>query len=328
MAGSFAALRAKSGDAIEHLQKMFEKEKSKGRKDPILDDETFYNTTHIRGTDGVGSVTLRFLPAPEDEFDPYVTWEEYQFQGTGGWYINRNRKSLGDRDPAYEYNGTIFGDKSLTKEERKAKLLMLRSFYVGNVLIIKDKNKPENEGKVFKWRWGNQIHNMIQAAISPNAELDAKAEKFDPFDPLDGHNFVLRVTTKKIGGKDVPSYEKSTFESNQGRDKTSVVENPEDFDAIWAQEHKLAPLKDPSMWKSYDELKKEFDRVMGLNQNFLDEDRPEKPTQTKKPASKPEQKAASKPVDDEIPDFEETTDEKATEFQSSDDDDWFNKNFK
>lgn len=324
MAGSFAALRAKQGNTIEAQLAKIEKDHGGGRKDPLLEDETFWDTTHIRDKSGSGSAVVRFLPATEGEDSPYVTWEEYQFEGPNGWYINRSRMSLGagEKDPVYAYNGDIFR-KYKDLEERKKRLLGRRRWYVANIHVITDPNKPENEGKNFKWRFGPQVFNMIKDAMAPDLKLNPGAKAIDPFDPFEGANFTLRVITKQFNGKGVPNYEKSSFGT-----PISMVENPEDFDVIWAKQYPLAPIMDPKHWDSYENLVKRFNEVMGINQNFLDSDEPisqeAKARAAKTTAASEPKKSMQEEMDDSLPDdVVEAATPQASEFQSSDDDDWF-----
>lgn len=339
MAGSFAALRAKQGNALERIQNKISAQKSNGRGDPTLQDETFWNIDHVRGPDGVGAAIVRFLPAAEGEDDPFITWIEYQFQGPNGWYINRSRTSLGpnEKDPVYEYNGRLFKDKTISEDDRKKRLLGRRQFYVANILVIKDPNKPENEGKVLKWKFGPQIFNIIESAMFPDKNLFPDAVEINPFDPIDGANFVLRVTTKQIGNppKAVPSYEKSSFNP-----PAPLVKDADDFDAIWARQYKLRPLNAPDQYDTYENLLNRFNEVMGINQNFLDRDDRNQAIAnqaqgTTQAAAKrqenlnvtetPEQTTIQEQLGDEIPDFPKTTTQPAaSEFTSADDDNWFN----
>lgn len=313
---SFAELRAKQGNALEKIKNRISEQKVKGN--PAIDDETYWDISHVRGKEGVGSAVVRFLPATDGEDVEYVSWEEYAFQGPSGeWYINRNRKSLSanEKDPVYEYNGKIFADKSLGEEERKKRLLGRRRYTVANILIVKDPNKPENEGKVKKWKFGPQIFGMIEESMFPNKELNPTAVSVNPFDPIEGANFILRVTTKKIGNKDVPSYEKSGF------DAPTPLCAIEDFDAIWKQQHKLLPLVDRSQWDTYENLVQRFNQVMGIGANVMDSNEPVRKATTT--ATAQPKTTASQDMNDEIPFIKgASTHTQAKEFDDNDDE-WF-----
>lgn len=261
MSKSFANLRNQFASSTQ-LKDKFASLKSGNTR---TEDETFYTLKHVRGEDGNGRVIMRFLPQAPDgngglEPDAFVRLYRYSFKGKNGqWYINESPMTIGLPDPCYEYNGTVFGDESLTDNQKKAKLIRRATEYIANVLIIEDKMRPENNGKVFKFKYGPMIHEIIEKAMFPEFEADAPIEVFNPFT---GANFDLRVITKTITGSDgkpvkVPSYEKSVFMA-----PSSIVENPDDFEAIWKQQYKLAPLVDPSVFKSYEKLEEEFNRAM------------------------------------------------------------------
>lgn len=338
MASTFAALRAKQQKSPQDLQKKFQDAKG-GAKDPTEDDVTFWSPKHIRGADGNGLAVIRFLPALENDEEFVRIWE-YVFKGPSGkWYINLSRQTLGnsESDPAYEYNGKLFADKSMTKEQRAKKLLKRNTNYVANIYVVKDPQKPENEGKVFKWKFGGQIFNIIEDAMFPK-QLEGEEEVRDPiavFDPFEGRNFTVRAYTKSIpntrgeGNVDVPSYEKSSFGT-----KNTALCSEEEFEAIFAQQYSLKELISEDKFKSYAELKVIFDAAMGTEKkNFLDSDEPIGPGKTEEVKQERVQSFKEK-ISDEIPDFEShNTENPAPEEEVSsqpvesgdDDDNWFNE---
>jgi hypothetical protein len=229
----------------------------------------------------------------------------------------------------FAYNGEIFKDKSLTKEERKKRLLGRREHYTANILVISDPNKPENEGKVLKWKFGAQVFNIVNAAMFPEF---ASVKAINPFDPVEGANFHFRVYTKKIPNprtgetSAVPSYEKSGFAA-----PSEMFADLADFDKIWHQQHKLAGIVAEDQFKSYEDLKREFDRAMGTEaKSFLDTDEPLRKAEPKEKVSakaKEPKKTLAEEIDDEIPfgnDLDDAPTSKASEFDSDGDDDWFN----
>lgn len=326
---SFAELRAAQAETLEKLLNQSNKAKGTSNRPPDMEDETFYDATHVRGKEGTGFVRGRLLSAIPGEDENFVHWFEYQFQGPGGWYIQRSRQSLGsnEKDPVYEYNGAIFADKSLTKDQIKKKLLGRRSFYVVQWQVIKDPNKPENEGKIFKWKVGPQIFNVIDNAmkgelIDPSSDEGAKIPAFNPFNPVIGRDFIFRVTTKMIEGKEVPSYETSSF----AKEPSSLVDSEEEFNELVTRQYSLKEVNDDKHYKSYETLKRIFDKAMGLEaKSFLDTDEPierDEPVKKQTKAAKP----ASEELNDSIPGLEDDKPEpKATEFEKTDDDDWFNQ---
>lgn len=268
---SYAEIKKNRGSSEERMKAQIDKlaEKNSG-VNTQLENETFLDISHVRGKDGTGSMVLRWLPAPENEDNDFVSYFEYFFEGPGGWYVQKGRNSLGKdfKDPVKEYNDSIFRNRTLTDDERKKKLLGRKQNYVSNVLVIKDANKPENEGKVFRFKYGPQIFKILEAAQFPKPVVgleDETPRKVSVWDPFEGANFHLIVTSKQVGSKQVPSYEDSKFASKD----SSIVKQPEDFDVIWKSQYSLEHLMKESAFKTYDELVCEFNRAMGYNEGAM-----------------------------------------------------------
>lgn len=289
-------------------------------------DETYWTTKHVAGPDGTGEAIIRFLPAPPDgngeqEPDDIVKYFNFSISRSGKYYINRGRNTLGadERDPANEYNNSIWARKDLTKDEKKKKLVNRAEYYIANIYVVKDPHKPENEGKVFRWKFGRQIYNMINLQIFPKFETDPSVNVFDPEEGADFHfRITKRTVPDSITGenKQIPTYENSKFALPSKR--WSV----EDFNTIWEQEYSLQSEIAPDKFKSYEDLKKQFDRVIEEPKNFLDSDEPiSNYKQQNSSKAKEETKTVEEEINDEIP--WETND--SNESKDDDTDDWFSK---
>jgi hypothetical protein len=340
---SYSSFRAKND--IATLQNRFNK--LDGKRDFSDLDDTYWTTTHVAGAEGVGEAIVRFLPAPPkpndsegtgitQEPDNIVKYFNFSIRKNGKMYINRGRNTLGsdEPDPANDYNKSIWERKDLSKDEKKKLLINRGEYYIANILVIKDVNRPENEGKVFRWRFGRQIYNMINAQLFPEFETD---KPINVFDPIDGANFHFRVTSKTIPDsvtgelRRVPNYENSKFAS------PSALCSLEDFDEIWMREHSLQSEIAPSKFKPYDELKKQLDRVMGTEEkSFLDEPVTQRPKEkSTAPVTSPRESAvkpAETASDDDAPWFQEEVAQPAdsvaattTTATAADDDDWFSR---
>lgn len=310
------------------------------KRDPTADDPNFWTTDHVIGESGSGYARIRFLPPSENETDAYVFYHEHIFQGEDHWYVNRSRTTLGssEKDPVFEYNGKFFKDKTLTKEERMKRLLPRKTNYVANIYVIEDPNKPENEGRVFKFKFGPQVFSILHAAMFPETALD---KEINPFDPFEGHTFIFKAYLKSIpqAKEPVPSYDKSSFEASP----SSIVDNPDDFDAIWHSQFSLLEEIAPSKFKPYKELKARFDLVMGrISEDEYNElmgkepaEKNDEPTAEPKQQKKVERtearsepaKSLAEEMKDEIPFANDEPAEQAAETTDAadDDDDWFNR---
>ena len=127
---------------------------------------------------GVGSAIIRFLPSKSSDDLPWVKLFSHYFQGPGGWYIEKSLTTLNKPDPVYEYNGTLWnsGDEALKIQARKQKR---NAAYYANIYVVKDPANPDNEGKVFLYKFGTTIFNKISEALNPKFDDE---EPIDPFD--------------------------------------------------------------------------------------------------------------------------------------------------
>jgi hypothetical protein len=131
--------------------------------------------------------------------------------------------------------------------------------YVANVLIIEDVLNPKNEGKVFLFKYGKQIHEKIMEMMFPPKTSSDKP--IIVFDPYDGATFKLKIKTKKVG-KDksgMPNYENSSFEGK------SCLED-DVIDKAMAQVYPIAEfIIAPDQVESYDSLKLKMNNFLSKN---------------------------------------------------------------
>jgi hypothetical protein len=199
---------------------------------------------------GNGYAVIRFLPAPNGEDLPFVKLYSHAFQGSGGWYIENSLTTLNQKDPVSELNselwnnGTDAGKEVARKQKRKLT-------YVSNIYVVKDPANPSNEGKVFLYKFGKKIFDKLTAAMQPEFEDE---QAIDPFDFWQGANFKLKA--KNVAG--YRNYDSSEFAA-QG----ALLTDDDEMEAIWKKQYSLAELVAADQFKSYDELKKRLDYVLG-----------------------------------------------------------------
>ena len=166
---SFADLKKNKGLAgVTKLQDELEKlnTKSDSKNSSSSSDDRFWRLQVDKS--GVGAAVIRFLPESEGDSLPWVTLYEHAFQGPGGWYIEKSRTSLGkgEKDPVFEYNNELWtsgveANKDLARKQKRTQR------YISNILVVKDPANPENEGKIFLFKYGKKIFQKIQEAMIP-----------------------------------------------------------------------------------------------------------------------------------------------------------------
>jgi len=243
---SFADLKKQSklGSLTAKLVKEVEKMNSSGGQG---DDRLWKLDVDKSGN---GYAVIRFLPAPDGEDLPFVKLYSHAFQGPGGWYIENSLTTLGGKDPVSEHNtllwnnGTDAGKDTARKQKRKLT-------YISNIYVVKDPANPENEGKVFLYKYGKKIFDKLTAAMQPEFEDE---EAIDPFDFWQGANFKLKA-------KNVAGYR--NYDSSEFTAVTPLLDDDDALEALWKKESSLQEFVGADQFKSYEDLKKRLGYVLG-----------------------------------------------------------------
>ena len=248
----FAKLKANSGKkSLESLTAELSKI-SGGQFDNSKDDRMWYPNVDKAGN---GYAVIRFLPAPGEEDMPFVRTFSHGFKGpTGSWMIENcpTTKGPAHKCPVCEgntelWNSGIESDKKIARE-RKRKLT-----FISNVLVITDQQNPENEGKVFLFKYGKKVFDKLNEAMNPQFADEAA---LNPFDLWSGANFKLKI--RNVDG--YRNYDKSEFGTS-----SPLSDDDSEMEAIWKKAHSLQEFLDPANFKSYDELKGKLVKVLGLD---------------------------------------------------------------
>ena len=240
---SFADLKRKSQNNFSYLQK--ELEKSSSGKNV---DERFWKPEVDAA--GNGYAVIRFLPATEGESIPWAKVYSHAFQGVGGWYIENSLTTINEKDPVGEVNRRLWNSGADEDKETARKQKRKLSYY-SNIYVIKDQLNPDNEGKVFLYKYGKKIHDKIVSSMQPQFEDE---EPINPFDMWKGADFRIKIQT--IGG--YWNYDKSDFAPTSplgGFDDAKLEE-------IWKQQHSLKEFTDPANFKSYEQLEERLNTVL------------------------------------------------------------------
>ena len=204
---------------------------------------------------GNGYAVIRFLPQPSVDGDDALPWVKvfnHGFQGPGGWYIENSLTTLGQKDPVSEYNSQLW-NSGIEANKEVARKQKRRLSYMANIYVVEDSKNPQNQGKVFLYKFGKKIFDKINEAMNPAFEDE---KPINPFDMWEGANFKLKI--RKVEG--YQNYDKSEFES-----PSALLDDDEKLEAIWKKEYSLKEFLAPENFKSYDELKARLDKVLGLD---------------------------------------------------------------
>jgi len=243
---SISALR--NQNSLDKLLKQVQKDESPVQEKKSYVDERLWKPNVDKA--GNGYAVIRFLPAPQGEDLPWVRVWNHAFQGpTGQWYIENSLTTLNQKDPVSEYNTQLWNsgiesDKEIARKQKR------KLQYYSNIYVVSDPSAPENEGKVFLYKYGKKIFDKLMEAMQPAFEDETA---INPFDFWEGANFKLKI--RKVDG--YWNYDKSEFES-----ASALNDDDAALEGIYNKQHSLNEFVAPSNFKSYDELKARLDAVL------------------------------------------------------------------
>lgn len=262
-------------------------------------DSRFWSVT--RDDLGNGTATVRFLPwkgMGEGDLE-YIKQYEHSFKQNGQWYIELCRTTIGDKDPVVEYCNDLWADGT-EQSKTRAREMKRKLSYIANVYIVNDPANPENNGKVFLFKFGAKIFEKLKDSIEPKFDDEVAV---NPFDVFEGANVKLRMT--KVDNQ--TNWSKTTIESPSALcdgDEEKMVE-------VLNMTYGLKEFLDPSRFKEYDVLEERLMKVVKGSgsrkpNNSFDPDADvfdsARPRQERE-ASAPRMREAASTDDDDIDEF-------------------------
>ena len=227
----------------------------------LLSKAESLNKTDVRGADeriwkpevdkaGNGYAVIRFLPAPDGEDLPWAQVWSHAFQGPGGWYIENSLTTLGKKDPVSDLNRTLWNSGNDADKETARKQKRKLSYY-SNIYVISDPANPENEGRVFLYKFGKKIFDKLTEAMQP---AFADETPINPFDFWKGADFKVKI--RKVEG--YWNYDKSEF----AEPSTLKGFNDSELETLWKQQYSLTDFTAPDKFKTFEELETRLQTVL------------------------------------------------------------------
>lgn len=254
-------------------------------------EERFWKPTRDKA--GNGYAVIRFLPAPDGEDLPWTRYWDHGFQGpTGLWYIENSLTTIGQDDPVSELNSKLW-NTGLESDKEVARKQKRRLHYVSNVYVVSDPANPQNEGKVFLYKFGKKIFDKLMEAMQPQFDDE---QPINPFDMWEGADFKIKI--RNVEGW--VNYDKSEFASSAallGGDDSKLEE-------VYKGVYSLKEFTDPSSFKSYAELKAKLNKVLGT---VADEPVQSAPVRSEPVAEPPRQREETHEVVDTASDDDDDT---------------------
>jgi len=237
MSTSFAALKQQRQTSLDALTK--ELTKLNAPSAGSEEDNRFWKPSVDKA--GNGMATIRFLPAPEGEDMPFVRIFEHGFKGpTGSWYIENSLTTLGKQDPVSEYNSQLWNSTNddASPARKQVRDQKRRLNFISNILVVKDAAKPDNEGKVFLYKYGKKIFDKINENMNPQFEDETA---INPFDMWEGANFKLKI--RQVEG--YRNYDKSEFDG-----AAPISKDDDQLEKVWISEESRVGKEGRNRWST------------------------------------------------------------------------------
>lgn len=248
MGRSFAELKRQSEDLNSKLTSDVKSANSFQKEN---DERMWYPNVDAAGN---GVSVVRFLPPHPDEDEAYIRIWSHGFKGpTGLWYFENSLTTLGQPDPASEYNNKLWNSEIEANKKQASEQKRKTSYYT-NVYIVNDALNPENNGTVRIFKFGPTIFEFIKNKMVPEFEDQQPVPVFDLWK---GANFRIRIRKDEHGYR---KYDRSEWDT-----PAPLFSDEDKLAEIYDQLHPLQPFKDPKNFKSYDELKERLNRVLGID---------------------------------------------------------------
>lgn len=221
----------------------------------------------------------------------------------------KHAAGLNSREITSEYLGThgcesngILWNSGLEANKEIVRKRKRRTSFISNVLVVSDPKNPDNEGKIFLFKYGKKIFGLLSAAMMPpQIEVDSgEAAAIDPFSLTEGANFKLKI--RRVEG--YANFDKSVFEAPS----SVTIDSSKLFD--------ISKYTDEKSFKSYEALNTRLVRVLGGNNvNFQqqgsstakDDNPPEQQIKVNKPVAQVQSTVPSVDDDDDMSFFKSLT---------------------
>ena len=245
---SFAALKKNSNSSFEKLTRELEKVASSQQSSS--NDDRFWKPELDKSSNGYA--VIRFLPAPDGEDLPWAKLFSHAFQGPGGWYIENSLTTINKSDPVGEMNRELWNsgrdsDKEIARKQKR------KLSYYSNIYVVRDPLHPENEGKVFLFKFGKKIYDKIIGAMQPEFQDETPVNVFDFWE---GANFKLKIRT--VAG--YWNYDASEFTA-----PSAMSSDDDEMEALWKQAYSLEAFTASSEFKEYEAIENRLNAVLGLS---------------------------------------------------------------
>lgn len=231
-----------------NLDKLKQKIQKSEKGSKSESDNRFWKLTVDKAQ--AGEATIRLLPGVIETDDdlPYVETFTHIFKGAGGQMWETCPNTIGVECPICASNSALY---KLNTTEAKAQASQRRKQhnYISNILVVDDKGNPENNGKVFLFRYGPDLFKQFIGQMEGDPE-NPNFIQVIPF-MLDETGADFKLVSHFADG--YRKYTKSFYK------KPAALTVSDD---VLGTQLPLKEFVDPKKIKSADELQKRLDKVL------------------------------------------------------------------
>lgn len=269
-------LKKNKGINAQQMQKQLEQNGQARGKDDRLWKYAFDEKKKI------AYAKIRFLPIPDCDLErqengeipedavlsPMVCVRRHNFKGpTGRFYSAISRQTWGEDCPVREHDRVLWDKQKKTEDNTLKETLKDRipgtNFYA-NILVEDDRANPENNGKVFLFKFGKAIKNLIDAAPNPKFDSDPKVD--DPFCAFEGASLVIELEGEERSFKSWTGLVPKDFGRCKWVDKGPLAGGDEaKMEEIIGQCHSLYDFVDHKLMEPFEVQERRFKDVMGIS---------------------------------------------------------------
>lgn len=218
-------------------------------------DKRLYNTFIDLKKNPEHNAIIRFLPPSEHYPNWFVKGMKHKpSKGFGKPFLDLHCPKFYDSTQSCaicDYLAAKWNE--FTKEERN--IYKRKVYFLANILVIKDPQNPDLEGKVMLWNYPQSIHDKIMEKWAPKDQLEEPSDVFN-YDEK-GRNFKLKITK-------VPGSGYYDFDSSSWQDPSPLYGgDAEKINAVHAALYNLAEVIDEQRkYHTSDYVKTRFEKYM------------------------------------------------------------------
>ena len=264
-------------------------------------DERFWKIS--KDANGKGVAIIRLLP--DASMKTYVKAVSYSlkkpkpnFKDQFYWYIENSPLTIGKPDPVKEHYNRLMEEGT---EEAKKEAINFRSKtdFICNIMVVKDLVNPENNGKVFLWKYGVKLCSKIEGWIKPSEqEIELGTAPMNLRHPLEGFNITLKIRPDQHSF----TYDDTIVSNTPSSISPSIIDEDEAFDFITKNCYDLSEFVKPESFSSYEVLKEKFDKFLAYGSSTTTDNLTKKVSSLTQSAPK-SVNAVEEDDDDQAPDW-------------------------